>query len=98
MSMCACLGPQRGEPFCPCRMRAMREWQDQHKPYPQNTLVSQGCVCPPGAEATCRGPLCPRQPIGPATALRAAPASPESLGVPQDEVQHLTAEKENGDG
>jgi hypothetical protein len=26
-----------------------------------------GCVCPVGAEKTCRGPLCPRQPIGPAT-------------------------------
>lgn len=24
---------------------------------------SQGCVCPPGAEKTCRGPLCPRRPI-----------------------------------
>lgn len=21
-----------------------------------------GCVCPPGSEATCRGPLCPRNP------------------------------------
>lgn len=21
----------------------------------------QGCVCPIGAEATCKGPLCPRQ-------------------------------------
>lgn len=22
MSMCSCLGPQNGEPLCPCRMRA----------------------------------------------------------------------------
>ena len=22
-----------------------------------------GCVCPPGAEAGCRGPFCPRQPM-----------------------------------
>lgn len=28
------------------------------------TLYRQGCVCPPGAEATCKGPLCPRRPIG----------------------------------
>jgi hypothetical protein len=26
-----------------------------------------GCVCPVGAEATCKGPLCPRRPIGPAS-------------------------------
>lgn len=23
-----------------------------------------GCACPPGAEAGCRGPLCPRRPLG----------------------------------
>lgn len=23
--------------------------------------ATQGCVCPPGAERTCQGPLCPRQ-------------------------------------
>lgn len=22
-----------------------------------------GCICPPGAEKTCRGPMCPRRPI-----------------------------------
>lgn len=26
-----------------------------------------GCICPPGAEAGCRGPLCPRRAIGEAT-------------------------------
>lgn len=25
--------------------------------------VLHGCVCPAGAEKTCRGPLCPRKPI-----------------------------------
>lgn len=24
-----------------------------------------GCVCPPGAEKTCQGPLCPRRAISP---------------------------------
>jgi hypothetical protein len=23
----------------------------------------QGCICPPGAEATCQGPLCPRRSV-----------------------------------
>lgn len=31
-------------------------------------LVQQGCICPPGSEATCRGPMCPRRPIGSPTA------------------------------
>lgn len=25
--------------------------------------AAQGCVCPPGAEKTCQGALCPRRPI-----------------------------------
>lgn len=25
--------------------------------------VSHGCICPPGAEQTCAGPMCPRRPI-----------------------------------
>jgi hypothetical protein len=29
-----------------------------------NPAASHGCVCPVGAEATCKGPLCPRRPIG----------------------------------
>lgn len=28
---------------------------------------TQGCICPPGSERTCRGPMCPRQPIPAAT-------------------------------
>ncbi len=23
----------------------------------------QGCICPPGSEKTCQGPLCPRRPV-----------------------------------
>lgn len=26
MSGCFCMGPQKGEPFCPCKMRQMNEW------------------------------------------------------------------------
>lgn len=26
MSGCFCMGPQNGEPFCPCKMRQMNEW------------------------------------------------------------------------
>lgn len=29
----------------------------------RSSTVTMGCVCPPGAERTCRGNLCPRQPI-----------------------------------
>lgn len=25
-----------------------------------------GCICPPGSEKTCQGPLCPRRPVQPA--------------------------------
>lgn len=30
-------------------------------------VAAHGCICPPGAEATCKGALCPRRPIGPAS-------------------------------
>lgn len=26
---CACIGPQKGEPFCPCRMRLLKEQQQK---------------------------------------------------------------------
>lgn len=26
------------------------------------SLTLRGCVCPPGSEATCQGPTCPRKP------------------------------------
>lgn len=25
--------------------------------------AARGCICPPGAEATCRGIMCPRTPL-----------------------------------
>jgi Lar family restriction alleviation protein len=28
---------------------------------PQSPVIGHGCICPPGSERTCRGPLCPRQ-------------------------------------
>ena len=35
------------------------DWCGEHQP---NTLMPPaGCICPPGAEATCQGPLCPRR-------------------------------------
>lgn len=41
---CACLGPQCGEPFCPCVMRTRglprsAEWQEYHSP--ENMAVRQ---------------------------------------------------------
>lgn len=29
--------------------------------YPPAPAISHGCICPPGAEATCQGWLCPRR-------------------------------------
>ena len=26
MSGCFCMGPQNGEPFCPCKMRQFNDW------------------------------------------------------------------------
>lgn len=26
MGACFCMGPQNGEPFCPCKMRQMNDW------------------------------------------------------------------------
>ena len=30
MTTCACMGPQRGEPLCPCMMRAVRAYDNNH--------------------------------------------------------------------
>lgn len=72
--MCACIGPQNGEPLCPCRMRGLRKengrWVEaiDHGPVQptlsEPRLATVGCICPPGAEKTCQGPLCPRKPVG----------------------------------
>lgn len=79
-SACNCVGKQPGMPACPCMMRNFIQrdgrWVRQEQdfgPVQQNEpdrfplkVATRGCVCPPGAEATCRGPLCPRQPHTPA--------------------------------
>lgn len=57
-TMCACMGPQNGEPLCPCQMRAARAHIGSYTP----PAPTNGCVCPAGAEATCRGINCPRNP------------------------------------
>ena len=75
-SACNCVGPQNGEPFCPCQMRGMikrdgrwiRPEKDcgpvvpEPKPIAPGLGQGNGCICPPGAERTCRGPFCPRVP------------------------------------
>lgn len=79
MTACNCIGPQRGQPRCPCMMRGLVErdgrWIEPERdlgpappprevpPFPPFHAIGHGCICPPGAEATCKGPLCPRQGI-----------------------------------
>lgn len=52
--LCAMYGCQRTAPCTPT-------------PYISTPIISvpspHGCICPPESEKTCRGPLCPRQPI-----------------------------------
>lgn len=79
---CNYIGPQNGEPLCPCQMRNVIERDGRYikreqdlgpvttpvvTPIPSG--VTQGCICPVGAEKTCQGPLCPRRPIGPVTSI-----------------------------
>lgn len=71
---CNCIGPQNGEPYCPCMMRNVVErdgrWvrteTDLGPVRPQRGIAipAPGCICPVGAEKTCKGPLCPRRPLG----------------------------------
>lgn len=70
MATCNCMGPQNGEPLCPCQMRSVREYEGKRWPvYVQSH--TQGCVCPPGSEATCQGSFCPRQPLRPLSSATA---------------------------
>lgn len=83
--MCNCVGPQNGQPRCPCMMRYVTtrdgRWIEPERdlgPVGPNVALptmSIGCVCPPGAELTCRGILCPR---------RALSASTDALSQDQD--------------
>lgn len=63
MSMCACMGPQRGEPLCPCKMRAVERSRPRAPQLAPPGIVAQGCICPPGAEKSCQGAFCPRRPV-----------------------------------
>lgn len=62
---CCCLGPQNGEPLCPCQMAAARLHIERFPQLPPilTQQPARGCVCPAGAEATCQGFCCPRKPI-----------------------------------
>lgn len=80
---CNCMGPQNGQPKCPCQMRGVVQrdgrWIEPERdlgpvrPSPPDIpfhlqTTGAGCVCPAGAEKTCMGPMCPRRPIVGATA------------------------------
>lgn len=83
MNACNCVGPQYGQPHCPCQMRGLYQrdgkWVEPERVVGDvvptfyrpghGSIASHGCVCPPGAEKTCAGPLCPRKPIGSAGAV-----------------------------
>lgn len=59
--MCACMGPQNGEPLCPCKMRDIREHERRKLFQTPIRETFHGCICPPTSEQTCQSPLCPRK-------------------------------------
>lgn len=71
--ICNCIGPQNGQPLCPCRMASVTVENGRYvlrrdlgpiKPtIGRIEPAQQGCICPPGAEKTCQGPMCPRRPM-----------------------------------
>lgn len=69
---CFCVGPQNGEPMCPCMMRNVERRDGRYvKPEidlgPITPTVGKieigpiGCICPPTSEKTCQRPDCPRK-------------------------------------
>ena len=73
------------------RRRQVRIIWPERTACPERTLAyqaaTQGCACPPGSEATCRGVMCPRRPV-PATRSEGgrlkretAPPPPERTGA-----------------
>jgi hypothetical protein len=74
-----------------CRLygcRSMRMMHPNYRPpfyqgiWPGHTYPVQptqhGCICPPGAEKTCQGPMCPRRPLDQfRSAASAMPADPQ---------------------
>lgn len=73
MNACNCIGPQNGQPRCPCMMDTLIQrggrWIEPERDIgpvrppalPFSSVL--GCICPVGAEKTCRGPFCPRNPL-----------------------------------
>lgn len=71
VTMCNCIGPQNGQPLCPCQMRGVIQRDGRWiaterdlgpvKPEPLKIPPTQGCICPPGSELTCQGISCPRR-------------------------------------
>lgn len=71
MHSCGCVGPQNGQPLCPCMMRGIQQrdgrWVEPErdlgpvKPELGKLPITHGCICPPGAELTCQGAMCPRR-------------------------------------
>ena len=73
---CNCIGPQNGEPLCPCMMRNVSK-RDGHwikdeedlgpvRPKfpdraPMRHRAGFGCICPPTSEKTCENSECPRK-------------------------------------
>lgn len=78
---CNCVGPQNGQPRCPCLMAGLVQrdgrWIEPERDLgPVNTpgigrvsIAPQGCICPPTSEQTCQSATCPRKRIGAAGAL-----------------------------
>jgi hypothetical protein len=59
--------------LCPCRMRNVQVREGRyvevidHGPSEsvkiEPRVMPSGCICPPTAEQTCKGPLCPRKAV-----------------------------------
>lgn len=74
---CACTGRCQTWPYT-CSGAPPEGWHgiyaSPYLPPPRlptwsNTPAPHGCICPPGSETTCQGPLCPRRPISPASSV-----------------------------
>lgn len=83
---CNCIGPQNGEPYCPCKMRGVERrggrWVEPERDlgpiepeapgiWPSPSPI--GCICPPTSEQTCQRPTCPRRGIKVSFSAKASP-------------------------
>ena len=64
------------------------------QPSPFQYGVGYGCICPPGSERTCQGPLCPRRPIS-VSGIAANAADPTS---PTDQADNAPKRETNEPG